>query len=281
MILKGNNMTAQRQELITELKKAAQEIAGIIRNADTSIKIPNSEWTVGDEIAHLVVSQHNYISVMTGKNSYIPDPESVIEDLKKNLSQDNLAKLNKKFLDKFSQRDGSALAQLLIKEVNHFITVGKKYSDTQPFNTHFGTMNLLNLFSYCLLHLIGHGSSTAKTLKKSLPATLQNTGLTIPFIKIAMMKLFDKKSAGDLTAHFVLDMRNVETFVIHINKGEITIDNNIPSVVDVRIKLTSLTFFKVVNGYQSLWNALLTGRVVVGGKRPWLALKLATFFQRL
>lgn len=218
---------------------------------------------------------------MTGKNSYIADPESMIEDLKENLSRDYLAKLNKKFLERFSQREGPALAESLIKEVNNFVTVGKKFPDTQTFNTHFGKITLLNLFSYCLLHLISHGSSTAKTLNKPLLATLKNTGLTIPFIKVVMVKLFDKKAAGDLTANFVLEMRGVETFVIHVRKGEIIIDNALPSSVDVRIALDSLTFFLVANGYQSLWIALLSGKIRLGGRKPWLALNLQSFFKGL
>lgn len=274
-------MSLQRTVLIRELRQAAEKVADIIRTADTTIKIPNSEWTAGDEIAHVVVSQHHYISFMTGKNSYIADPESMIEGLKNNLSRDYLAKLNKKFLDKFSQREGPALAELLIKEVNHFITVGKKFPDTQTFNTHFGKITLLNLFSYCLLHLISHGSSTAKTLNKPLPATMINTGLTIPFIKVAMVKLFDKKIAGDLTANFVFAIKNVETFVIHIHKGEIKIDNHISSAIDARVSLDSLTFFLGTNGYMPIWKALFTGKMSLSGKRPWLILKLQSLFKGL
>jgi|GEM_PF-5702874 len=274
-------MSVERQKLVTELQAAAKKVADIIRDADTTKKIPDSEWTVGDTIAHIVVSQYLITSFMTGKNEYIPDPENFVAEVSKNLSREYVAKINKKFLSKFSQRNGADLADSLIKEINSLITTGAKFPDDRMFATHYGKMTVPVLFSYCLLHLLAHGSAVAKTLNKSLPVTSANTGLTIPYIKVAMEKLFDKKAAGELTANFVLEMRKVETFVIHIHKGEIKIDTALPVSVDARIALDSLTFFLVANGYQSLWSALFSGKIRLSGRKPWLALKLQSLFQGL
>src|SRR6185503_14807055 len=120
-------MSKIREQLTRELTDAAQKVAAIIRDADTAVMVPNSGWTVGDAVAHIVVSQHLITSFMTGKSAYISDPERFIEDIQKNLSRENVAKINKKFLTQFSERKGSVLADRLVKEINSLISVGEKY----------------------------------------------------------------------------------------------------------------------------------------------------------
>jgi hypothetical protein len=148
-------------------------------------------------------------------------------------------------------------------------------------NTHFGRINLLILLGYCLNHYLLHCSTVAKTFKKQLPITLKNTNVIIPFIKVAMVKLYDKDAAKNFNASFGLIIKGVESFSLLCAPRSVKVNDTIPSIVDCSLTMDSLTFFLISGGYMSQWKALLLGKVLIGGKKPWLAIKLPMLFKGL
>jgi hypothetical protein len=275
-------MSREKQALIDELLLAATKIADITRDADPTMKIPNSEWTVVDAVAHVIVTQRIVTSILSGKKSpYIKNTNDFIEEVSQKLSREFIAKINKKFLSQYSQRNSSTLAKSLVDEINTFIIESEKYSDDYIFRTHYGKMNLLELHSYSLMHVMIHGCAVAKALNRQLPVTEKGAVLTVPFTKIIMLKLFDKKAAGDFTANFVVNMRGVEKFAIICDKGKIKIESTIPQQVDCYILADPLAFFLVSTGIISKWMPILKGKLFLYGKKPWLAFRLQTLFQSL
>ena len=275
-------MSTEKRELIDQATLTAKKIADMIRDADTQITISNSEWSVADAVAHLIVIQRILTSLLSGKKSpYIENTNDFIEEVSQKLSYDFIAELNKKFLSKFSQRSGPVLSKSLVNEVNSFVKESEKYSDDQIFRTHYGEMNLLVLYSFCLTHLMIHGCAIAKTLHQQLPVTKKGASLIIPFTKVVMLKLFDKEAAKDFTANFVMNIRGVEKFAVICNKGKIKIENTIPQKVDCYISTTPLEFFLVSTGVISKWMPILTGKLFLYGKKPWLAFHLQTLFPGL
>src|SRR6266404_7097032 len=189
-------MSAEKQALIEQLTLTAKKIADMTREVDTSIMISNSEWTVADAVAHVIVTQQILTSLVSGKkSSYIENKNDFIEEVSQKLLRDFIAKLNKKFLSKYPQRSGSILAKSLLEEVKIFVKESEKYSDDRIFRTHYGKMNLLELYSYCLMHVMIHGCAVSKTLNRQLPVSKKAASLTVPFFKIIMPKLFDKNAA--------------------------------------------------------------------------------------
>lgn len=250
-------MSPQRKNLIAEISLLAKKMAAIVQNSDTTIKIPNSEWTFGDMTAHVIISQQIIISVLTGKkNQHSAASKDFIEEASHNLSREYIAGLNKKFLSNFSQRDGTILAELLLKEIESFVKEIENFSDEHMVTTHFGRFNLIMLLRYCLTHYLIHCSTIAKTLKKQLPATRKNTRLILPFIKIAMVKLYNKEEAKNFAGNFVFNIKGVDTFSLICTHQEIVIRDTVPSTIDCSITMDPLTFFLVSNGYMShgkLW----------------------------
>jgi len=275
-------MSPQRKKITAEISLLAKQIAANVQDADTTIKIPNSDWTVGDMTAHLIISQQIISSVLTGKkNQHVAATKDFIEEANHNLSREYIAGLNKNFLSHFSQRDGSMLAELLLKETESSLKDMHKFSDTHMVNTHFGRFNLIMLLRYCLTHYLIHSSTIAKTLKQQLPITNENTSLIIPFIKIAMVRLYDKKAAKNFNGNFVFAIKEVQTFSLFCKPNGVTVSDSLPLSLDCSLSMDALTFFLVSNGYLSQWRALMFGTISLGGKKPWLALKLSTLFRGL
>jgi SCP-2 sterol transfer family len=275
-------MRPQRKKLVTEISHVAKSLADIIRESDTTVKIPNSEWSIMDMTAHVIVTQKILTSLVNGRNSdFVTDKNKFIDEVRHNISREYIAKINKKFLTKYDQRNNKILANELQNEFQKLIKEIAKIADTKTFKTHYGKVDLLVLISYCLTHLLIHGSIIAKTLKKPLPATKENTSLIIPFIKVIMVKLYDTKAAKNLHAIFVFSIYGVEKFSLLCTPKKVTVTNDLPQVVDCYMKMDPLTFFLVSNGYMSQWKALFLGKISLAGRKPWLALKLPALFKGL
>ncbi|HVA96691.1 MAG TPA: hypothetical protein VND99_03470 [Candidatus Acidoferrales bacterium] len=260
-------MSIQRKELSNELNIVAKRVANLIQFSDTTTPIPNSQWTVGDAAAHLVISQRLARSILHGEKS--PYGEG---------SPDFIAEVNKKYLQEFTERSGSILASMLLEEVNSFLKETKKFSDKNILPTHYGSMDILLGISYCLSHLLGHGCAIANALGKPLPVRIQHIRITIPFLKMIMLRVYDKKAALNLNASFVIDMRGIEKIVIICDAKGAKIENHIPKIVDCYISVDPLSFFLVTNGLVPQWKAFITGKLILWGKRPWLVFKLKTLF---
>lgn len=260
-------MSTERKELIDALRDAAEEVTDIIRTADTSVRIPNSEWTVGDAAAHLVITQRLAISILHGTKSPYGDGKP-----------DFIAEVNKKYLEEFAERDSAKLAEMFLDAVHTFLKDIKKFPDTHILPTHYGSMTLLLGIAYCLTHTLGHGSAIAHALSKPLPIKPYHMKITLPFLKRMMPRVYDRKAADGLNARFVIDMRGIEKFAIFCNPTRATIENTIPTSVDCYLSIDPMTFFLVSNSYLPQWKAILTGKIFLWGKRPWLVFRLKQLF---
>jgi hypothetical protein len=275
-------MSPQRKKLVTEISLVARKMADIISDTDTSIRIPQSEWTIGDMSAHVIVTQNILTSLISGKkNVYIKDKDTFIEEADCKLSREYIADINKNFLSKYSQRNGPILAKAFRDELSSLINESEKVADSRIFKTHYGEVDLLVLLSYCLTHLLIHGCTIAKVLNQPLPVTRENTSLIIPFIKVIMVKLYDKKAAKGFSGNFVLAIKGIDTFSLICTPQNVKVSSSKPQKVDCSLKIDPLTFFLVSNGYTSKWKAFSSGKISLGGRKPWLAFKLQTLFKGL
>lgn len=275
-------MSPQRKKLVTEISMVASKMADIVHDADTTTNIPHSEWTVGDMTAHLIISQQIIVSVMTGKKyPHITVSKDFIQEANHNFSKEYIAGLNKKFLSNFSERSGLVLSKLLVSETASFLRDLERFPDEYEVNTHFGKVDLLILLRYCLMHYLIHSSTVAKTLRKPLPVTIENTGLIIPFIKVIMVKLYDKKAAKGFNGNFILAIKGVEAFSLVCTPKGVIIKDKPPQKIDCIVRMDPVIFFLVGNGYKSQWRAFFFGKISLGGKKPWLVITLPSLFKGL
>jgi hypothetical protein len=262
-------MKAVRKELIGEIIFAADYLAGLIRTLpDTSTPLKKSSWTVGTASAHLVISQKLSKKILQGE-----------ENPYKNANPESVAFTNEQLLRDFTERRGDKLATMLIMNTEAFLKETDNYNDDRVIQTHFGTMDLLTSLSYNLCHVLIHGSQIALALKKPLPLEEKHIALTLPFLKQAMLKTYDKMLAKDFQGTFVIHIRNLPPYAIVCRSKSITVDDTIPEKVDCHISVDPFTFFLIATGVIGQWMPLLQGKFVIWGRKPWLALRLTTLFK--
>ena len=257
----------KRTQLEDSLTETTDQIAHILLSTDTNIKISNSTWTIADAGAHLVISQGLFKGIIKGKKSPYEDGRL-----------DVFAKVNEELLENFPERGGKNLAKQLIASTNLFLKESEHHKNSYRLKTHFGDMNLVDLLTYSLCHLLMHGSDIARTSKNPTLVKEKYVELIVPFFKGEMTKHYDKEKAKKINLSIDINILGVSRFTIICHKGELIIKEHVPRSVDCHIKIDPISFFLISTGVASLWKSLLNRKIIIWGKKPWIALHLKSLF---
>lgn len=258
-----------RKEIEKEISVVAERIATMIEPlSDTTMPIKNSNWTIGDAAAHLVISAKLFHKVLEGtKNPY------------KVGQRDPIAEVNDKLLKEFPERNGKKLAQLLNKETKTFLQIERQYPVDFKIKTHLGSMDLMMCLSYNLCHLLIHGCTIAINLNKPVPIEEKHLAMTQLFRNKATLHFYDKEKARNFYATIVIHLRDFSRYAIICEGSHISITDTIPNKTDCTITIDPISYFLISTGVIGQWKPLLQGKVFISGKRPWLALRLMKLFK--
>lgn len=262
LIIKRSDIDGVKQSLTS----VAQYISDSVKHSDASMPIKDSEWTIGDAVAHLVISQRLFKKIINGTKSPYGDGD---------LSE--FAKVNERLLGEFKDRNPLSLAKLVVQETDALLKEAQKHSVNFIVNTHFGDLTIDDCIRYSLCHLLIHGCDIALALNKDLPLERDHVVYIVPFLKKMMARVRGDKSAKTKISYGI-NIRGVDVFAIIYEGGNIKISNDIPGNVDCYISVHPIDFFLVSFGKSTILRSLLKGRIMVWGKKPWLALKLKTIF---
>lgn len=258
-----------RKEYLNEIAIVASRVAGLVRyQHDTNLPIKGTKWSIGDAVAHLIISQILSRKILQGtKNPY------------KNAKSETIAAMNAELLSEFKERDGAKLATLLTIETDNLLKEISRHEDSYIVRTHFGEMELLTVLSYNLCHMLIHGSTIALALKKPLPIEEKHIPMTFPFSKLAMHSTFDRAAAKGFTGSFAIHLRNSVAFSIVIKDQSISIHDYIIDDADCHVYADSVVYFLLSTGVISPWRAVLQRKIKIRGKRPWIAARLPKLFE--
>jgi putative sterol carrier protein len=103
--------------------------------------------------------------------------------------------------------------------------------------------------------------------------------MVLPFLKTATLATYDTKAAKNFSCTYAIHIRTGESFAI-ICKGEtVIVEDKIPQKVDCHISIDPVTYFLLATGLTTQWKPFFTGKILIIGSKPWLALRLLTLFR--
>lgn len=260
--------TTEYQRTRDAVEDVAGSIAAMLRSLpDTSVRIPNSEWSVGEAGAHLVTAQELLTEGLQGASSPYGDGHAA-----------TFASVNAQLLAEFPERDGARIAALLVDRTRSFLEASANYPVQYRIHSHFGAMDLPTWTSYMLVHLLMHGCSIAKALGLPLPLQPIHADLSVPFLKVVMPRGFNKDAAPRLRACVEVRIRGGRRFAVILHDGSATVEDAPTRSADCYLSADPLAFFLVLFGIERQWGSIARGKLVAWGRKPWLALRLKTFF---
>jgi hypothetical protein len=126
--------------------------------------------------------------------------------------------------------------------------------------------------------LIVHGRDIAQAVGKEWPIDPAMVPLVYLGLHQVLPGWVDPNKAGGHTATYELRLRGSTSYVYEFTNGRLAIDPGHPRRIDAHISAEPVTALLNSYGRTGQFRPAVTGKVLVWGRRPWLALSLRDRF---
>ncbi|WP_406205365.1 maleylpyruvate isomerase family mycothiol-dependent enzyme [Streptomyces decoyicus] len=251
------------------IRETAEEIAALLRGgADTGLPVPGSEWSVGEAAAHLAQANELMAEIAAGHVRSHGDgtPQS-------------LAAANERALAAFDERGAEPLAAMIVAQAEAYLKARDESATDGTVATPLGPMDPDVLGSYLLTHMLGHGYDLARALERPHMIDRARVELTLPFLITAMPRVTDTARTAGLSARYAIRLWGGARFGVTVTNGAVSVSPQPPARPDCTILIEPVTFLLMALGRRKQWGALARGRILVRGRKPWLAPRFPALFK--
>ncbi|MGW1065384.1 maleylpyruvate isomerase family mycothiol-dependent enzyme [Streptomyces aureus] len=250
------------------LHGTAADIAALLPGGtDMERRIPGAEWSVGEAAAHLALANELMAAIAAGHARPYGDgtPQS-------------LAGANERSLAEFTERRPEPLAAMIVEHADACAKALEEGGPEGPVDTPLGTMSARELGSYLLTHMLGHGYDLARALGRPHMLDRARVGLTVPFLLRAMPRVAEPRNTAGMNARYAIRLWGGGAFGVTLTDGVVSVDEQPPAGADCTISIEPVTFLLMALGRQGQVSPLLRGRILVRGRKPWLAPRFPGLF---
>jgi uncharacterized protein (TIGR03083 family) len=257
-------LTAAREGYAVTVERYAQLIESV---ADTSIAIPDSEWTVRDASAHLAGGTHRMTALAEGESSTVP-----------RVDKEFLAERARRLIGEIPETDGAKLAGRIREGLARAMAVTATRSGDQPISFYGGLqLNLAELVCLYLGEYLLHGYDVAVALGMPWPIDPGYAALAVSGFRPCYPGIFTPACADGLDVTYQLDTAGTDPFFVRIS--EATCERSAATgPVDCVITADSVTQLLVMSGRLNQWTAIALGRLTFSGQRPEIGLRFNDLF---
>ncbi|MGW4892970.1 maleylpyruvate isomerase family mycothiol-dependent enzyme [Kitasatospora sp. NPDC004240] len=262
----GPGVTA-RTALLAALTAVGDEAVALLAGGRGDTPIPGARWTVAEAAAHLAMANELMAALAAGEERPYGDGTPA-----------SLAAANAASLAERPQRDTAVLAGEIARWAREFTAAAGPRAGTEPVRTPLGPMDLDTLGAYLLTHMLGHLYDIARALGRPHPIDRHRVALAMPFLRTAMPRVADARAAAGHSACYRLRVRGLDGFAVTFTDGAAVVDEHPPRRPDCTILTEPVAFLLIALGRYSATDALLRGKVLAWGRRPWLAPSFPALF---
>lgn len=251
----------------------ARRVAEMLRcDADPAAPVPGLDWTVGEVAAHLVTALRGYREMLLGAYDVaaaraVAEPGALPGEVGRVLSA--------KFLADDTERDPFTLADDLVGAADRLLeaTADADVQHWFPIWTGYD-MDLSAVTSAMLGELLVHGLDVARGLGRPWPIAGDDARLVHAGVADLLPHYVDSAATKGVRVGIEVRIRGGPRYVVRIDDGSAHIEATPSRPVDCWISAEPVTFLLVNFGRIGRVRPMLTGKVIAGGRRPWLAARL-------
>ncbi|MCG6499786.1 maleylpyruvate isomerase family mycothiol-dependent enzyme [Kitasatospora sp. A2-31] len=251
---------AARTALLEAVTAVGDEAVALLAGCRGDTPIPGAEWTVAEAAAHLAMANELMADLAAGEERPYGDGTPA-----------SLAAANAASLAARPQRDPAVLAEEIARQAGRFTAAAGPRTGTEPVRTPLGPMDLDTLGAYLLTHMLGHLYDIAVALRRPHPIDRHRVALTMPFLRTAMPRVTDPRTAAGHNACYRLRIRGLGGFAVTFTDGTAVVGTEPPRRPDCTILTEPVAFLLIALGRYTAVDALTRGKVLAWGRRPWLA----------
>jgi hypothetical protein len=261
--------TAEGQVEAEALRAAAARTAVLLRGLpDAGAIVPGLTWNAAETAAHLVIALRSYRELLLGNAEAkamvrrAPDAETPVQ---------HSAAYNAAQLAQFSERDPLRLADLLVPSVDAFLEAASTRQNSERILTGTGiSMTVPTMTAALLGEQLIHGLDIARAGKMSWPISRTDALVVIAGVMVLLPDYLDRERTAGLHVAYELRFRGGSRYRLQVDDGTATV-TAAGRPVDCWISAHPTTFLLLGYGRISRRSQLVRGRVVAGGRKPWLA----------
>jgi uncharacterized protein (TIGR03083 family) len=255
----------------TALRDAAIRAAAMLLTVpDPGVRVPGLDWTVTETAAHLVAEIEDYTDFVTGDldpriGLALSAPDSTPTELS--------AASNRRQLEASAGLGLAELADRLVPAADAFGAATPGRSDDEPILTSNGLSTTVPAMTTALLgEVLVHGFDIARAA--GLPWTIdpQEALQVLDGIMTMVPDYVDRQAAAGIHVTYELRLRKGPRYRLSIDDGTAEVSGP-GAKVDCWISADPVAFLLVGFGRIGQWGQILRGRMLAGGRKPWLGFK--------
>jgi len=231
---------------------------------DTSIPIPDSEWTVREAAVHVAGGPRRYAALATGEVdlSAVPADKEVLAARMRSILADN------------PETDPQRLADQVREGYGVLMEVIATIPADQPIAYYAG----LNIASIILGEPILHGYDIATAVGVPWPIDPEYAAVAIGgYQRVGYSAIFRPAASAGLEATYRVEVAGTDPFHARVADGTYT-EPEAPGSIDCVISADPVTALLVITGRLKQWPAIALGRLKFTGDRPELGPRFADLF---
>ncbi|MEV4492255.1 maleylpyruvate isomerase family mycothiol-dependent enzyme [Micromonospora coxensis] len=265
--------TEQWNTARTALADQTERFAGLVESCRPDTMC-TADWSMADMLAHVVSLA--WIYAYLADPEYPPLPVEGFHDYITEITVDTVAEFNDVILQQFTERDPVVLLARLRADVGHLLA---SCADRDPEETvpwlGGARVPLAGLCAHLVNELLIHGHDLAVATGRRWPLPGRDAALFLELFLAGVVrhgygKLQDG-GAPPSDRRIVVEFRNdyIDPIRLMLHRGLVQFAPP-DARTDVRIHHDPGTFNLMMFGRVSQVRAVLTGRLRVSGRRPWL-----------
>jgi uncharacterized protein (TIGR03083 family) len=258
----------------TSMRDAADRFADLVLSAPRPGSMATAHWSVADTAAHVVTIASLYTSLV--RPDEVPLPIAALADHIPTTTVDTVAALNEVALSHFTERDPQELVKLLRASVDQILRTTDGRDPMEPVDwLGESRVPLAGVLAHLINELLIHGRDIARATGSRWVIAPQDAALFFDLFLVGVVnygygRLADRdEPPPDRRIAVEFRSRYTTTVTLVLHHGRVT--TQAPGGdIDVRLSFDPTTLNLMLFGRVSRPRALLTGKVVVRGRRPWL-----------
>ena len=259
----GEPVAIDRAEALRALAESTQQLNHMLReHAPSDRPIPHLEWTISQCVAHMLISNWMYADQVVGPGV--------------SMSIEQTGELNTWSVSLLSGLDPSALAGEMARSNAHFMAVASSLPHDATFTWWSGAEARVDVAIGLLVgERIVHGWDIARALGRPWTIHPRHAAIAMQASFAVMPLIVDPEAAAGLDAVFEMRLRGHGRYEFRFTDGHLsTSRTSAARDAGCRVSADPVALLLVGYGRTSQWGALLRGRMVAWGRRPWLGLRL-------
>jgi uncharacterized protein (TIGR03083 family) len=253
---------------LAALKDAAERAARMLRTVpDGAARVPGLEWTAAETAAHLLGELTFYTGYLTGQR----DARDYLgtDSARQTAAQRNAA-ANARQLREFTDRDMSRLADSILAATQEFTAAAAGRPDSDSVLVSNGMTVTVPVMTAALLgEQVIHGLDIARAAGLPWVITAADANLVLAGVLAMVPEYIDRTATAGRHLSYELRLRGGARFRLSFDDGTLTVTEP-GQKADCVITADPVAFLLVGFGRAGQWGQIIRGKMVAGGRKPWL-----------